>query len=187
MTTTASPATTSQVELGPTTPYRCSLGPVVEAQAVVCGFTSATLSPTGFQVAVAAALTLGSTASLGVVVNTTLITTTGTSCPYTAAAPAPAASLPSGAATGSGSCTAAQVQFFVQATSTSNAQDIIDTLGRSSESISLSLGSSTPLGPVCLGYAAAPGEGQISAKTACTLQSACPGCRAKLLGAACNA
>ena len=129
----------------------------MEAQAVVCGFTSATLSPTGFQVAVAAALTLGSTANLGVVVNTTLLTTTGTSCPYTAAAPAPAASLPSGSATGSGTCTAAQVHFFIQATSTSNAQDIINTLAKSSESISLSLGSSTPLGPVCLGYAAAPG------------------------------
>ena len=164
------------MELGPTTPYRCSLGPVVEAMAVVCGFTSATLSPTGFQVAVAAALTLGSTASLGVVVNTTLITTTGTSCPYTAAAPAPAASLPSGTATGSGSCTAAQVQFFVQATSTSNAQDIIDTLGRSSESISLSLGSSTPLGPVCLGYVAAPGKGQTFSRPASVFKPSCSGC-----------
>ena len=143
----------------PTTPYSCFDGPLVEATAVICGYSSSTLSPTTVQDAVAAALrTRSPVLSPGVVVNTSTSNTVGPGCSAGAPAPAPAAlaSLPGVAS----SCPAMAVTFYVEAQSTQDANTVAQVLASYPQDIAAALGgdSTTALGPVCLSYPVAPGE-----------------------------
>ena len=142
----------------PTTPYSCFDGPLVEATAVICGYSSSTLSPTAVQDAVAAALrTRSPVLTPGVVVNTSTSNTVGPGCSAGAPAPAPAAlaSLPGVAS----SCPAMAVTFYVEAQSTQDANTLAQVLASYPQDIAAALGgsSTTALGPVCLSYPIAPG------------------------------
>ena len=130
----------------------------MEATAVICGYSSSTLSPTTVQNAVAAALrTRSPVLTPGVVVNTSTSNTVGPGCSAGAPAPAPAAlaSLPGVAS----SCPAMAVTFYVEAQSTQDADTLAQVLASYPQDIAAALGggSTTALGPVCLSYPVAPG------------------------------
>ena len=141
----------------PTTPYSCFDGPLVEATAIVCGYSASTLSPTAVEDAVAGALRTRSPVLVpGIVVNTSISSVVGPGCSAGAPAPAPAALAPAGVS----SCQAAAVTFYVEAQTTQDANTLAQVLASYPQDVAaaLQIGSTTALGPVCLSYPAAPGD-----------------------------